>query len=86
MQGLVFGLIDNGILLIGAVFGLSMERFLPKSYRKGWGAVVGAGLGNAVSDFCGGLGEGNLELAIGTFIGCMVALLLIPILKRIKKC
>jgi len=84
MIGITFGIIDNGILLIGAVFGLSIERFLPKYFHKGWGAVIGAGIGNAISDFCGGIGERNLSLALGTFVGCIIALLLIPILKYIK--
>ena len=37
MQGIMFGIVDNSILIIGAVFGLSIERFLPKQYQKGWG-------------------------------------------------
>ena len=85
MEGLAFGLIDNGILIIGAVFGLSIERFLPKYFHGGWGAVVGAGIGNAVSDFMGGVGERNLELAFGAFLGCIIALVLIPIIKFFKE-
>jgi len=84
MEGLAFGIIDNGIMILGAVLGLSTERFLPKYFQKGWGAVAGAGIGNAFSDFAGGLGERNLELALGTFIGCAIALILIPIAKFIK--
>jgi len=85
MEGLYFGIIDNGILIIGAVFGLSIERFLPKYFHKGWGAVAGAGIGNAISDFMGGMGERNMELAIGAFLGCMIALVLIPIIKFFKE-
>ncbi len=85
MQGLIFGIIDNSVLIMGAVFGLSIERFLPKYFHKGWGAVFGAGVGNAISDFMGGVGERNMELAVGTFLGCILALVLIPILKRIKR-
>ena len=85
MQGLMFGIVDNSILIMGAIFGLSFERFLPKQYQKGWGAVIGAGVGNAISDFLGGLGERNIELAIGTFLGCILALVLIPILKGVQR-
>ena len=85
MEGLVFGLIDNGIMIVGAFFGLSIEKFLPKKMQVGLGAVVGAGIGNAVSDFFGGLGEGNVALAIGTFTGCMLALVLIPIINKLRK-
>lgn len=85
MQGIIFGLIDNGIMIVGAFFGLSIEKILPKKFQVGLGAVVGAGIGNAVSDFAGGLGEGNIELAIGTFIGCILALVLIPIIHKFKR-
>ena len=84
MQGLTFGIIDNAIMIIGAFYGLSVERLLPKRCQKGLGAIIGAGFGNAVSDFCGGLGEGNLELAFGTFLGCLLALVLIPIISKLK--
>ena len=84
MQGLLFGIIDNGIMIIGAFWGLSIEKFLPKKYQIGLGAIIGAGLGNAISDFLGGLGERNLELACGTFIGCLLALILIPIINKFK--
>ncbi len=85
MEGIIFGIVDNSVLIVGAVFGLSIEKFLPKRYRNGWGAVIGAGIGNAVSDFLGGCGELNFELAVGTFLGCMIALILIPILRGLKK-
>ena len=83
MEGIIFGLIDNGIMLIGAFFGLHLETLLPRTLKRGLGAVIGAGIGNAISDFCGGLGEGNFRFAIGTFIGCLLALAIIPILKKI---
>ena len=85
MEGLIFGIIDNGILIIGAVFGLSIEKFLPKYFHYGWGAIIGAGVGNAISDFCGGVGENNIEFAFGAFLGCIVALILIPVIKLFKK-
>jgi len=85
MQGIIFGLIDNGIMIAGAFYGLSIEKVLPKKYQVGLGAIIGAGIGNAISDFCGGLGEGNLELAFGTFIGCIIALILIPIISKFRR-
>ena len=85
MQGLVFGIIDNSIMIVGAFWGLSIEKILPKKIQVGLGAIIGAGIGNAVSDFFGGLGEGNLELACGTFIGCIIALILIPIINKLRR-
>ena len=83
---IVFGLVDNGVMLLGALFGLEIEGLLPKKYFKtGMGAVVGAGIGNATSDFMGGLVASNLQLAIGTGLGCLLALIAIPIVNQIKR-
>ena len=76
---LLFGLIDNGVLLLGAVFGLEVERWLPGRLRSGAGAVIGAGIGNTVSDFLAGLPIG-WEFASGTGLGCLLALLALPLL------
>jgi len=85
MPGLIFGVIDNGIMLAGAFFGLSIEKAIPLRLSRGTGAIIGAGIGNAVSDFCGGIGEGDPALAFGTFTGCVLALILIPVLSRLKQ-
>jgi len=77
MEGIIFGVIDNGVMLLSATLGIS---FMPN--RKGFGALIGAGLGNAVSDFLAGLGEGGFEFALGTFIGCLICLGFIPLIKR----
>ena len=83
MSGIIFGIIDNGIMIVGALFGLHLENLLPRSLKRGLGTVIGAGIGNAVSDFFGGIGEGDLQFATGTFIGCLIALIFIPIFKKI---
>ncbi len=89
MPGLIFGIVDNGIMLLGAYWGLSMEAIIPGKLRRGAGAIIGAGVGNAVSDFFGGLGEGDPAFALGTFTGCILALAIVPVVgilkRRIKK-
>jgi len=82
---LIFGMVDNGVMLIGAFFGLGLEKYLPTKLQVGLGAVIGAGIGNAVSDFTGGLVSGNLVLAIGTGLGCLIALSAIPLLHKLQK-
>ena len=81
----IFGIVDNGVMLIGAFFGLGLEKYLPSKLQVGLGAVIGAGIGNAVSDFAGGLASGNLVLAIGTGFGCLIALVAIPLLHKLQK-
>lgn len=82
---LIFGFVDNGIMLLGALYGLHIETLLPKKYQTGLGAVYGAGIGNAVSDWAGGMASLNYSLAFGSFIGCLIALALVPSLIWIKK-
>ena len=82
---LIFGFVDNGIMLLGALYGLHIEKYLPKKYQVGLGAVYGAGFGNAVSDWAGGAATANWSLAFGTFFGCLVALALVPALVKAKK-
>ena len=82
---IIFGVVDNGVMLMGAFFGLGLEKYLPSKLQVGLGAVIGAGIGNAVSDFAGGLASGNLVLAIGTGLGCLIAMIAIPLFHNIQK-
>ena len=83
---IIFGIIDNAVMLTGAIFGYKIEKKFPKKLQTGFlGATIGAGLGNAFSDFLGGLGATNLSLAFGSAIGCLIALGIIPIYLKISK-
>lgn len=79
-----FGIIDNFVMLLGACFGVSVENYF-KCFQRGTGALIGAGIGNALSDFLGGLGASNLPLAIGTATGCLIALAFIPVFQKFNK-
>ena len=82
----VFGFIDNAVMLAGALAGISVEKKLPKKLQTGFlGATIGAGLGNTFSDFLGGLGSTNLDLAVGSALGCLLALFLIPCYVKLQK-
>jgi len=82
---ILFGIVDNGVMLIGAFFGLGLEKHLPNKLQVGLGAVIGAGIGNAVSDFTGGAVSLNWDLAFGTGLGCLIALAAIPLLHKLQK-
>ena len=86
IEYIIFGIIDNAVMLTGALFGVSFEKKLPKKLQTGFlGCTLGAGIGNAFSDFLGGLGATNLELALGSGAGCLLALIIIPIYLIIKR-
>ena len=76
IDGAIFGIIDNAVLIVGAFTGLEVERFLPLK-TVGLGAVIGAGIGNAVSDLLGGLAIDPI-FGLGTFVGCLLGLAIIP--------
>tara|TARA_B100000029_G_C17480281_1_gene925300 strand:+ start:871 stop:1155 length:285 start_codon:yes stop_codon:yes gene_type:complete len=82
---IIYGIVDNGIMILGAMTGLSLEKYLPKKLKRGLGAVIGAGLGNACSDFLGGMSTLSYSLAIGTCLGCLIGLIFIPLLVMVGK-
>ena len=86
MEGLVFGFIDNAVLIVGAVTGLEVERFLPKRLQIGLGAVVGAGIGNTVSDALGAILDPALtDMTLGIVVGCLIPLLAIPVIAKFRR-
>lgn len=94
-----FGLVDNGILVGGAILGFSIEdlinrgleyllrkkHYTLKTRIKGLsGALLGAGIGNAISDFVGGWCI-SWQMAFGTFFGCMLIVFLsLPIIFKME--
>ena len=82
---IIYGIVDNGVMILGAMTGYELERYLPKRLQKGLGAVVGAGLGNAWADFLGGASTASWDLAFGTALGCLIGLVFIPLLVYIGK-
>tara|TARA_R100001530_G_scaffold47507_1_gene35764 strand:- start:552 stop:821 length:270 start_codon:yes stop_codon:yes gene_type:complete len=83
MEGLVFGLVDNGILILGAYTGLEFDRLFTKG-NGALGAVVGAGLGNTISDAVASLLESMTinEFFFGVILGCLLPMLLIPVIEK----
>ena len=93
-----FGIIDNGILIGGAVIGFSLEDLINRGLKyllrkknctlktriKGLsGTLLGAGIGNAISDFLGGWCI-DWHMAFGTALGCMiVVIVMLPFVFKI---
>ena len=85
MDGLLFGFIDNAVLLVGAYTGFEVEKILPKRFQVGVGAIAGAGIGNTVSDAaCALIDPALFSMAGGITIGCLIPLLAIPVLAKLR--
>tara|TARA_R110000765_G_scaffold284220_1_gene381059 strand:- start:434 stop:703 length:270 start_codon:yes stop_codon:yes gene_type:complete len=85
IDGLVFGIVDNGVLILGAFTGLSIEKYLPKRYQRGIGAVIGAGIGNTISDTLGAIVDTTMnDMILGITIGCLIPLITIPMIAKYR--
>ena len=81
MDGIIFGFIDNAVLILGAVTGYEVERFLPRRFQVGIGAIAGAGVGNTVSDALGAvLDPALIHMTGGIVLGCLLPLVVIPLI------
>ena len=81
IDGLIFGFIDNAVLIAGAVTGYEVERFLPRRFQVGVGAIAGAGIGNTVSDAIGAvLDPALVTMTGGIVLGCLIPLVVIPLI------
>jgi len=81
MDGIIFGFIDNAVLIAGAVTGYEVERFLPRRFQVGVGAIAGAGIGNTVSDALGAvLDPALIHMTGGIVLGCLIPLVAIPLI------
>jgi len=83
MDGLVFGIMDNAILLAGAYTGFSIDEKLGGNGRIG--GILGAGLGNTISDGLGALIDPTMSgFFLGIVLGCLIPMLAIPVIEKIK--
>ena len=83
LAGWIFGLVDNGTLLLFAMIGFDLDKHLGGSGRNGM--LVGALLGNTVSDACGAIIDPALNgMILGITVGCLIPLALLPICERIR--
>ena len=83
IPGLIFGMVDNGVLILGAYTGLEIDRFFNGNGQVG--AILGAGVGNTVSDGLGAVIDPTMNhMIIGIILGCLIPLIIIPIIETRK--
>ena len=89
-DGTVFGLLDNGIVLIGMYLGVDIEGWLAKKLRKKsnplLGAVVGATGFNMFSDGIAAAVDSSMQgMTLGIMLGCALVMLAIPVIEKLRK-
>ena len=86
MEGLVFGLVDNGILLLSIYTGIGIERWFKQDNSSFIGGIMGAGIGNTFSDTVGAVLDPYLVNSVtGITIGCLIPLFLIPLIEYFRR-
>jgi len=88
-EGFTFGLIDNGVVLLGMYLGVDIEGWLARRLGKKsnplLGAVVGATGFNTVSDGAAAILDPAMHgLTPGIVLGCIIAMTAIPVAERIR--
>ena len=64
-----FGIVDSAILMLSLVAGVSFEGYIAKRIGvHGFGTIVGAGVGNCLSDTIAATSEG-WKAGLGAFVG-----------------
>jgi len=78
LEGLLFGMVDNGVLAYCAVKGIDLDAKF--NYGKENGALFGALFGNALSDCMGAMLDPSMDLGvmINITIGCLI---IVPVVK-----
>jgi len=88
-DGTIFGLLDNGLVVLGAYAGVDVEariaRALGRDPNATLGAVVGASVLNLISDSVGAVCDPAMSgMLAGIALGCTLPILCIPLLERIR--
>lgn len=88
---IIFGFMDNFILILGMYYSfLSIETYLERKFNINsknnalMVACICAGLGNTFSDATGFAVTLNLEMMFYTVMGCLLGMLIIPIMEKLR--
>eukprot|EP00003_Mantamonas_plastica_P009304 TRINITY_DN18689_c0_g1_i1.p5 TRINITY_DN18689_c0_g1~~TRINITY_DN18689_c0_g1_i1.p5 ORF type:complete len:113 (+),score=26.33 TRINITY_DN18689_c0_g1_i1:683-1021(+) len=77
--------IDNAILVVTTMAGFSLDNIIAKRVGvRGYGVLMGATVGNAISDGVAGLPEG-VEATAGVFFGAIAPIVPIGVAMMAKK-
>lgn len=84
-----FGVVDNGILVLATLAGVGLDDKIAKVLKtpKGWGPLIGASVGNAVSDGVAAMTDDGAKMGavLGVVAGAMAPVLPIFIAASVLK-
>ena len=88
-DGFTFGVVDNGVVLIGMYLGVDIEGWLARRLGKKsnplLGAVVGATGFNTVSDGAAALIDPAMHgMTLGIVLGCLSVMIFIPLVEKFR--
>ena len=89
MEGFIFGLVDNGVVLLGAYLGLDIESKISSKLSRESNPVIGAAFGatiaNLISDVAGAYLDPSMNgMITGIALGCLIPIICIPFIEKIK--
>ena len=86
VQFFKFGIVDNGLLIMMTALGVGMDEWIAKTLQvpQGWGPVMGASIGNAMSDGVAGLADG-VQPALGVTAGALLPVIPVFIASTVMK-
>mmetsp|Transcript_10301 Transcript_10301/g.14129 ORF Transcript_10301/g.14129 Transcript_10301/m.14129 type:complete len:141 (+) Transcript_10301:68-490(+) len=80
-----FGVVDASLLTISFIAGFSLDARIARTIGlKGYGPIVGAGLGNAMADFVAAMPEGK-GAALGVGLGALTPLAPVGVAMMLRK-
>lgn len=86
---LKFGIVDNGLMLIFAALGVGLDEKIAQVLKvpRGWGPLVGAAVGNTISDFAAALTdkESGFKAAVGVTAGCLIPIIPVALSSYVLK-
>jgi hypothetical protein len=89
VDGFIFGLVDNGVVLAGMYAGIDIEGWVAKKLGKKsnplLGAVIGATGFNTISDGAAAAVDPSMHgMTLGVMLGCVIVMFAIPVVEKFR--
>ena len=83
LPGFIFGIVHVSLLIIGFYTGWSINRFLKITSKGYFSGIIGASLAHVIADLIASILDPSMRArTLGIVIGGLIPLLFIPILEK----